>query len=113
MSLNPSRILNKCPMCQAAYEKDEVRLVGGRGATRLFHCHCHACGHAMLAVILENGGWVSSVGLVTDLEATDAIRFQSSLGITADECVGWHRLLEEKSAELCEYLSVGIQGKRP
>jgi hypothetical protein len=50
-----------------------------------------------LAVIVENSGSVSSVGLVTDLEIEDALRFRDAAPITADECVAAHRILQEGS----------------
>lgn len=105
MNVHPSRILTTCPLCQSAYGRGEIRLVGDRGTSKLFHCRCTQCGHAMLAVIMEARGWVSSIGLVTDLEATDAMRFQTAQPIQTDECVAWHQMLEEKSAELCALLS--------
>ncbi|HEU0051077.1 MAG TPA: hypothetical protein VFQ60_03415 [Patescibacteria group bacterium] len=102
---NPSRILAQCPLCQAAYQQGEVHLLGERGSTQLFHCSCKSCGYSVLAVVLENSGWVSSVGLVTDLEVRDAIRFQSFSSITTDECIEFHRELEGKSREFCERIS--------
>ncbi len=91
-------------MCQAAYAEDEVKLLDEQGTTRLFHCFCQRCGHAVLAVVLENAGWVSSVGLVTDLEAPDAIRFQTAPSISSDECIQLHQLLETRSGDFCEEL---------
>lgn len=110
MSIQPSRILAQCPLCQAAYREDEIRLVGERGASRLFHCNCEECGHSMLAIVLESSGWVSSVGLVTDLEAEEASRVQRSAPISVDECINLHRLLEGESNALCQSL-LGIAHK--
>lgn len=86
------------------YSNQEVRLLGERGPTRLFHCSCHACGHAMLAIILETQGSISSVGVVTDLEVQDAMRFRDAKPITDDDCIRAHRALEEESLAFCEML---------
>jgi Zn ribbon nucleic-acid-binding protein len=102
---HPSKMLANCPMCQALYEEKEIRLLGERGVTRLFHCTCHACGHAMLAVILETQGAISSVGLVTDLEAQDAIRFKDLQPLQSEDCLKIHRLLKRHSVEFCRALS--------
>ena len=104
MSLQPSRLLANCPLCQAAYVDEAVRLVGEKGAAKLFHCTCKGCGHAMLAVILENAGWLSSVGLMTDLEAQDAVRFHSAPLIGSDECIKVHHMLEKDSQAFCRAL---------
>lgn len=104
MSIQPSRILTQCPLCQSAYEEAGIRLVGEQGATRLFHCSCQTCGRAMLAVVLEASGVVSSVGVVTDLEAADAKRFHDAPAISVDECLRFHVQLEEESSALCRAL---------
>jgi hypothetical protein len=58
----------------------------------------------MLAVVLEASGVVSSVGVVTDLEAVDAKRFYDAAPITVDECLRFHLQLEEESRALCHAL---------
>ncbi len=95
------KLLAHCPVCHAMYSTSEIRLLGEKGATRLFHCTCKSCGNAVIAVVLENGGAVSSVGLVTDLKAMDALRFQDLLPVSTDECVATHRLLETDSKAFC------------
>jgi hypothetical protein len=98
---NPQKIMAHCPLCQAAYAESAVRLVGEKGPARLFHCTCTDCGHAVLAVVIEAAGGISSVGLVTDLEVQDAVRFANSLPVTSDECISAHKVLEEGSRALC------------
>lgn len=104
MDVHPSKLIAHCPVCQTSYGDQAIRLVGERGTSRLFHCTCASCGHAMLAVILENAGWVSSIGMITDLEANDAARFQKLEMISANECVQIHQGLEHQSRELCQQL---------
>lgn len=97
-------LLAHCPLCQVAYQSAEVRLLGERGSTRLFHCTCRSCGQAVLAVILETNGSVSSVGLVTDLEIQDALRFTNVPAVSSDECIMAHRLMEGESQAFCQRL---------
>ena len=101
MSSQSSALLTQCPICQSGYQPGEIRLLGERGPTRLFHCSCRQCGNAVMAIVLENSGWVSSVGVVTDLEAQDALRFQGVPVISSDECIHFHRFLEAESRDLC------------
>ncbi|MEO5928095.1 MAG: hypothetical protein ABIO72_05230 [Patescibacteria group bacterium] len=101
---HPSHLLAQCPLCHTNYPAAEVRLVGEKGTTRLFHCTCTNCGHAMLAIVLEAQGSVSSLGLMTDLEAKDALRFHEREPVSADECIAAHRLFEESSKEFCHAL---------
>lgn len=98
------KLLAHCPVCQAAYPASEIRLLGEKGPTRLFHCTCQSCGNSVIAVVLENAGAVSSVGLVTDLEIQDALRFQDVQPVSSDECVAAHRFLDTQSQALCARL---------
>ena len=104
MQNQSSRILTKCPLCQAVYSKDAIQLVKEQGPARLFHCTCTACGHTILALVLEASGWVSSVGLVTDLEIADALLFQSASSITLKECVALKQALDQQSRDFCQLL---------
>lgn len=98
------KIMAHCPLCQTAYEERSVRLLGEHGLARMFHFTCRACRHAVLAVILESQNGVSSVGLVTDLEAQDALAMQDAPPITADDCIAAHETLETQSLEVCARL---------
>ena len=104
MQVPPSRILTQCPLCHAQYEQDTIRLLGEEGITRLVHCTCSKCGRAMIAVILEASGFVSSVGVVTDLEVEDAVRFQDAQPLQADECIQFAEEINAHSQRLCRAL---------
>lgn len=102
-NLSPNKIVGHCPLCQSAYDQSVVRLLGQSGPARLFHCTCQSCGHAVLAVVVESMGAVSSVGMLTDLEASDALRFSYREPVSADECLAIHAALG-KSRDLCALL---------
>ncbi len=112
MKGNPSRLIANCPLCQGAYSGKDLRMIGEQNGARLFHCACSHCGQAMIALMLETTEWVSSVGLVTDLEAEEARRIHGWPRITSDDCIFLHRILEEGSAELCQaLLKLSAKGK--
>lgn len=92
-------------MCHSVYEQTGVRLLRELGGTRLFHCSCHSCGRSMLALMLENSGWLSTVGLVTDLGVTDALRLEQSAPISSDECIRLHRMIDKNSQAFCRFLT--------
>jgi hypothetical protein len=101
---NSQKIIGHCPLCHSAYGDAGVKLLGENGPMRLFHCTCASCGHAVLAVIVENLGSVSSVGMVTDLEIQDALRFKDAKSVSSEECIQTHRVMEHESRELCTVL---------
>ena len=109
MSPSP-HMLAHCPLCQTAYGQNAVHLVGepsllpGRGQGRMFHMTCGSCHHAVLAMVLESSHGISSIGLVTDLEAQDAVRVHDAKPISADDVVRAHVVLGSGSKELCRQL---------
>lgn len=105
MSL-PSRLIVECPLCHAAYQEDAVKALGETAAGKLFHCSCGDCGRSMMALMRENTGYVSTIGLVTDQTVGDAVRLTDRGPISADECIGTHTLLERESRELVQKLGV-------
>lgn len=104
MSL-PSRLIVECPLCHTSYPEDGVRVIGETEAGKLFHCSCGACGRSMLALMRENTGYVSTVGLVTDQKAEDALRLSEQPVISSDDCIAAHILLEEESRDFTERLA--------
>lgn len=103
-SSQASKILSHCPMCKKVYGKDAVRHLGEQQGAGLYHCTCHSCGQAMIAVVLEQMGLVSSIGMMTDLEVADALRFYEAEAVSKDECVAIHRVLDAQSWEFCQSL---------
>lgn len=97
-------MLGDCPVCKKTYPEEAVRHLGRERGVDLYHCACKGCGHAMLAVVLEQAGLVSSIGMMTDLEINDALQMYKANAITKDECVKAHRMLEEESQGFCQAL---------
>jgi hypothetical protein len=93
------KLLTHCPLCNAQYDERSIKLLGEKGMMRTFHLTCQSCSHAVLAVILENQHGVSSLGMVTDLEIQDAVRFQDIDPISADDCLNARDLLATSSRE--------------
>ena len=105
------KLLTHCPLCEAPYEDRSVRLLGEQGGMRLFHLTCQCCAHSVLAVILENQNGMSSLGMVTDLEAQDAMRFQDSEPISADDCLTARDSIESESRAICKRLMTHASGR--
>ncbi len=70
----------------------------------VYHCACTSCKKAVMAVVHEQGPWLSSVGMFTELSADEA-RQMGKLGpISSDTCLQVHSLVEGSSREFCRFL---------
>lgn len=107
--MDPStpKVLTHCPLCRSPYRPAHICLLRKAAGMSLYHLKCDACRHSVLAVIVENPNGVSSVGLVTDMEAQDAVRLEQAEPVSADDCVRLHIALEEQSRAICRQLTGG------
>ena len=82
--------LARCPFCAKLYTEMDVRPVGRRREGEVTHATCSDCRRAMLFAIDRRGGHVACVGLLTDCDAEDAVRFEKGPKITLDEVLKAH-----------------------
>ena len=87
-----------CPLCRASYGKAGAKVLDERSGKHLVHIECVKCGNSVLAVILSSASGISSVGMVTDLTADDALRFKDFLGVSTDDVICLHEMLKINTA---------------
>ena len=105
--MTPHDVLHRCPLCQAEYQKEAVVcLEEGMipGKPRLFHCVCSGCKRSMVALLVETSGWLSSIGMLTELSVEEARVAKDAQAIQGDHCVRTHVMLEESSEAFCAFL---------
>ena len=95
---NTMHVLSTCPLCQAAYNPLKTQVMAERDDTHLLYLVCRQCGSAVVAVVTNNQGGVSSVGTVTDLTSQEVFRFQNSSAVNDDDVVDLYRVLERQTA---------------
>lgn len=82
--------LARCPFCTTAYLEPAVRPVAKRREGEVTHATCSFCGRAMLFAVDRRGGRVACVGVLTDCDADEAIRFEKGQKISLDEVLKAH-----------------------
>jgi len=107
MEPNHLRLITHCPLCRVTYLEAQIRFCSDLGSAKVYHCTCLACAHAMIAVVMENSGWSSSIGMVTDLSAEDVKRLDHETSVSADDCVRFHDDLEGQTKAWCRRLLEG------
>ncbi|MFA6099328.1 MAG: hypothetical protein WC750_00430 [Patescibacteria group bacterium] len=109
-STNAYPLLSHCPICHTLFAKEDIKLVEEKEQATLYHSLCQACGHGLLAYVLETEGGISSLGLITDASGVDMVRLAGSEAVSSEECVAAHRMILENSGDLCRRL-LDISGK--
>ncbi|MDQ5952579.1 MAG: hypothetical protein QG626_708 [Patescibacteria group bacterium] len=89
----PARLpepLARCPFCTTLYLEEQVRPVGRRRSGETSHATCLKCARAMMFAVDRAGGHVACVGLLTDCNADEAVRFEKGAKISLDEVLRAH-----------------------
>lgn len=74
-----------------------TKLLGEDGETRLLHVQCRKCHHSILALVLVNQVGASSVGLLTDLQYEDVMKFRTNRLVSINDVIDVHNALEDSS----------------
>lgn len=89
------RLIQQCPLCEAAYEPLEIKVVDERDGMHLVFVTCKKCSHSVVALIMNQVGGMSSMGLITDAEPEDLTRLKGTETVSWDDCIAWHNFLKE------------------
>jgi len=84
------RVVSSCPICNARYHNNELRILEERSDAQLIYLQCRKCQSSVLAVILMSQLGVSSVGLVTDLTGEDVLKFRRQPVLSNDDVLDVH-----------------------
>lgn len=96
------RLITHCPICRVKYNPVEARVIEEGTDAHLVYVKCHSCGKAILAVVVEGGVGVQSIGMVTDLSSEDVRRLRRSRPVCGDDVLDLHELLQRQPALLDE-----------
>jgi transcription elongation factor Elf1 len=90
------KTISRCPICNSKYTTAEIDVLERKEDAHLVCIKCKKCQASVIAVILANQLGVSSVGLVTDLNGYDILKFKNQSAVSFDDVIEIHQMLEER-----------------
>ncbi|MBU1164954.1 hypothetical protein KKA15_05360 [Patescibacteria group bacterium] len=96
------KIISFCPVCNAKYNPVEAKVLEEKEEAHLLHITCKKCQSNVVALILTSNLGISSMGIVTDLNSEDVLKFKSSKAVDADDVINIYKILQTKSKILLE-----------
>jgi len=90
------RIISFCPVCNNKYNPIEAKVLEEKEEAHLIHIKCRRCQSSVVALILTSSLGISSMGIVTDLNSDDVLKFKTSKSISADDVIEIHQILNKK-----------------
>lgn len=96
MNANDRALLDpvtRCPFCSVSYDGERLRTLKKDGRRETLHATCLQCSRAMLYIVERAEQNISCVGIFTDCDAQDALRFMDRKRITLDDVLSVHLAL--------------------
>ena len=87
-------LITHCPICENGYSNDTVKKFIHRDSVHLAHIACNSCSSYFLAMIMEMGRGISTIGMVTDLNFEDVSRLYGVDTIGIDEIINAYSFIE-------------------
>jgi len=97
------QLINQCPICGQNYDTKATRLFLDKQAIHLVHITCGYCQSYFLAIVMELGRGISTIGVVTDLSFADIKRLHNQGSITIDEAIEGYEFIEQN--DFCKLLN--------
>ena len=91
------QVMKQCPVCDTAYAPEQFVLLSQQGDARLMHATCAHCQYAVLVLVVSTRKGISSVGMITELTASDVERFRDRTPIGETEMFALHTELQKHS----------------
>lgn len=92
--LEALKLISRCPICNTPYEVQDAKLFAEQENTTLVHITCRQCSSAFLSMMMRLGQGLSSVGMITDLNFTDAEKIYHLEPISLDEAIAGYEFIQ-------------------
>jgi len=89
------KLVSYCPLCENRYNFLEARILEESGSGSLMYIRCQHCSSAILAVLVHSHGGVSSIGVVTDLQPEEVLKFEGNDDLSDDDILASYQYLQK------------------
>lgn len=93
------RVIATCPVCQSKYEGQSVKIVEQQRDAFVFHITCIKCNSSVLAYAVQTPMGITTIGLLTDLQAPEVKKFLRQSPITEDDVLRVYETVHSSSED--------------
>lgn len=98
--LDNLKSLIHCPVCNKEYRPAKMLLLNQEGKRSTLHLTCEACHTSSIVYVSMSPVGVVSMGVLTDLEQTEAKRLLQAEALSSDDVLGVHQLLKQEKGKV-------------
>jgi hypothetical protein len=93
-----------CPVCSKEYRPARMLLLDQEDKRTTLHLTCEACGASTLVYVSLSPVGAVSMGVLTDLEQSEARHLFRGDAVSADEVLGMHHFLKQHKGGVDELI---------
>lgn len=94
---NTNEIVGICPSCQEAHLRSDAEVIRSTKEGTLAHGPCPSCKSGMLILELGRDSFVTSIGVLTELQRHEVERIFEKPPINSDDVLAIHEALSTRS----------------
>lgn len=92
------KIIANCPVCHFRYDSAETRIIDENDGAHLVYLKCQRCQSATLVLLMANNFGVSSIGVLTDLDSHEVLKFKDLPEVNSDDVLSVYHFLQNSSS---------------
>ncbi|MEX0870001.1 MAG: hypothetical protein WDZ39_01055 [Candidatus Spechtbacterales bacterium] len=91
------KYLGNCSVCGTSFETRKTTLISRKEGISHVYAQCVECKSSVIIFVIKStAGFVTTVGMLTDMTKQDLDKFKKRKPITADDVLELHKALENK-----------------
>lgn len=98
--LDNLKSLIHCPVCNKEYRPAKMLLLNQEDKRSTLHLTCEACHASSLVYVSMSPVGVVSMGVLTDLEQSEAKRLIKAKALSSDDVLGVHQFLKQEKGKV-------------
>ena len=88
------KFITQCPICSTPYRREQAQLFARQKRAHIVHMSCAQCSSYFVALVMEMGQGISSVGTISDLSFADLGRLEGAPSLTIDDVIAAHDIIK-------------------
>ena len=89
------KYLGCCPVCASPFQGRQTEILNRKEGLSQVYAQCGDCKSSIVIFVLRNAiGFVTTIGMLTDMTKKDILRFGKMEPLTSDDVLELHQILE-------------------
>lgn len=87
--------MTKCPMCNASYQKNDVKVITKNDGTVSIYMNCGRCKSSVVMLLVASPSGITSISIPTDITEDDFDKIKKDDSIGCDDVLEMYKFLKD------------------